>query len=284
MPSWNDPTNSNPSHVEVLQDLADKDAYALTMGQTSTVYTDLPNGTMKADNSQKLLRRRQSGTDEVFVLSLAGSGTGSTSAEGARGTLEVLKAGTDGAEARSNTQNDGHFVQQTRTVGTTSPLAGGGALDGDLTLTIQDATTAQKGAVQLNNTLTSTSTSTALTAAQGKVLNDTIAGITDVGYYNSETLGPSNTLTSGSCKVVRVGEMIVISGSFNHTASTSRGSLSGYIPVWARPVNNVSNIYSITSIGDTFEVNVSISGILSFSYDAASSTTSGFTISYTFGA
>lgn len=37
---------------------------------------------------------------------------------------------------------------------------------------LKDASTAQKGIVQLNNTLTSTSTTEALTAAQGKVLND----------------------------------------------------------------------------------------------------------------
>ena len=37
---------------------------------------------------------------------------------------------------------------------------------------LKDASTTQKGVVQLNNTLTSTSTTEALTAAQGKVLND----------------------------------------------------------------------------------------------------------------
>ena len=37
---------------------------------------------------------------------------------------------------------------------------------------LKDASTTQKGVVQLNNTLTSTSTTQALTAAQGKVLND----------------------------------------------------------------------------------------------------------------
>lgn len=40
-----------------------------------------------------------------------------------------------------------------------------------------DATTEVKGIVQLNNTLTSTSTAQALTAAQGKVLNDQAFGV-----------------------------------------------------------------------------------------------------------
>ena len=39
---------------------------------------------------------------------------------------------------------------------------------------LPDATTTTKGAVVLNNTLTSTSTTQALTAAQGKVLKDTL--------------------------------------------------------------------------------------------------------------
>jgi len=282
MPSWNDPSNSNPSHVDVLQDLADKDAYALTMGQTSTVYTDLPTGTMKADNGQKLLRRREGGTDEPFVISLAGGGTGATSAAGARGTLEVLKSGTDGGEARTNTQNDGRFVQQTRTVSTTTPLAGGGALSGDLTLSIQDATTAQKGAVQLDNTLTSTATDKALTAAQGKALKDEIGALANVGYYNSVTLGTSNNLTGGSCKVVRVGDMVVISGRYTHSASGAVSSASGFIPSWARPSENIYNLYYIVS-GTPWVANVTISGTLLFSYGTGggSSTTSGFTISYT---
>ena len=42
---------------------------------------------------------------------------------------------------------------------------------------LPDATTSVKGAVILNNTLTSTSTTQALTAAQGKALSDTMFGV-----------------------------------------------------------------------------------------------------------
>ena len=42
---------------------------------------------------------------------------------------------------------------------------------------LNDATVTQKGIVQLNNTLSSTSTSQALTAGQGKVLNDQAFGV-----------------------------------------------------------------------------------------------------------
>ena len=44
--------------------------------------------------------------------------------------------------------------------------------DGSTDISIPTATTSVSGTVQLNNTLTSTSTTEALTAAQGKVLND----------------------------------------------------------------------------------------------------------------
>ena len=50
-----------------------------------------------------------------------------------------------------------------------------------MTVEIPDATTSQAGKVQLNNTLTSTSTTQALTAAQGKALKDMIDGISDGG-------------------------------------------------------------------------------------------------------
>ncbi len=42
---------------------------------------------------------------------------------------------------------------------------------------LKDASTEQKGVVQVNNTLTSTATNQALTAAQGKVLNDQAFGV-----------------------------------------------------------------------------------------------------------
>ena len=50
---------------------------------------------------------------------------------------------------------------------------------------LPDATTSVKGAVILNNTLTSTSTTQALTAAQGKILNDN---------FNNKSFGVGQTL------------------------------------------------------------------------------------------
>lgn len=112
-------------------------------------------------------------------VSIAGGGTGATTAEGAINAL-------GGAPSSRN-------------INTASPLKGGGDLSSDLSLSIQDGTTSQKGAVQLNNTLSSTSTTQALTAAQGKVLNDKFdlpsitiwTGSTSLGVSSSDILSQS---------------------------------------------------------------------------------------------
>jgi phage-related tail fiber protein len=63
-------------------------------------------------------------------------------------------------------------VPASRAVNTTAPLTGGGALNADRTLGIQDATTAQKGAVQLTDSVSSTSTTTAATPNSVKAAYD----------------------------------------------------------------------------------------------------------------
>jgi hypothetical protein len=281
MASWNNPSNSQPATPSILKDLADKDTYSATMGQVNLgAYTDLPDGVMNWDNGQKLLRRLQSGTPEVVKISLAGGGTGASDADGARAAFNVLEAGTGAAQSRTNTQNDSRFVQGSRSISTTSPLHGGGDLSANRTLSIQDASTTQKGAVQLENTLNSTSTTKALTAAQGKALNDAITGLPDVGYYNEQTLNASGSLSSGSCKVVRVGSMVTISGLFIHSSSAYVESPANFIPSWARPGSSVNNYYSAANLGANRTISI-VTGTMYFQYDTAQTSTSGFTISYT---
>lgn len=62
---------------------------------------------------------------------------------------------------------------ENRNINTTSPLTGGGNLTSDLTLAINDATTLQKGAVQLIDSVTSTSILLAPTAKAVKLAKDT---------------------------------------------------------------------------------------------------------------
>ena len=68
------------------------------------------------------------------------------------------------------------------------------------------ATTSTQGAVALNNTLTSTSTTQALTAAQGKVLNDQAFGVGQnwINVIGSRTNGTTYTNSTGKAIVVWV--------------------------------------------------------------------------------
>ena len=64
---------------------------------------------------------------------------------------------------------------------------------------LKDASTTQKGVVQVNNTLTSTATNQALTAAQGKMLNDQAFGVgqTWMNVRSERSLGTTYTNTTG---------------------------------------------------------------------------------------
>ncbi|WP_019615085.1 tail fiber protein [Psychromonas ossibalaenae] len=63
-------------------------------------------------------------------------------------------------------------VAQTVTIATTSPLLGGGDLSADRTLSIADASTTEKGAVQLSTSISSTSTVLAATPSAVKAAYD----------------------------------------------------------------------------------------------------------------
>ncbi len=80
---------------------------------------------------------------------------------------------------------------------------------------LKDASTAQKGIVQLNNTLTSTSATQALTAAQGKVLNDKAFGVSQSS--KSVTLISGTTYTNTKNKPITIA--VATNGSSSNAAS-----------------------------------------------------------------
>lgn len=115
-------------------------------------------------------------------------------------------------------------VGTARTVSTTAPLSGGGDLSADRTLSIADATTAVKGAVQLTDSTSSTSTTTAATPNSVKSAYDLANGAV-----------PKSTVTT-------TGDLIVANGASSVTrlAAGSSGQIltangAGVVPTWQAP-------------------------------------------------
>ena len=101
---------------------------------------------------------------------------------------------------------------------------------------LPDATTTTKGVVVLNNSLTSTSTTEALTAAQGKVLNDQAFGIgqTWQDVKANRVTGTTYTNTTGKPILVLVntnyGTSIVGGVTLRYIGVDSEGDWSFIVP------------------------------------------------------
>jgi hypothetical protein len=103
----------------------------------------------------------------------------------------------------------------------TSPITGGGS-SGSVNVSIQDATTAQKGAVQLENSTSSTSTTTAAVPANVKTANDLAAAAIP---KSTVTTNGDLIYGTGSATVSRIGI-----GSTGNVLTVAAG-----IPSWAAP-------------------------------------------------
>ncbi|MDX8255259.1 phage tail protein [Acinetobacter pittii] len=125
-----------------------------------------------------------------------------------------------------------------RTITFNGDVSGSYGFDGSVNafcnLTVKLATTAQKGIVQLNNTLSSTATDQALSAAQGKVLADTKANLAGATF--------TATITA---PVVNVGNATYPTIQFSPTGATNGAILqmaqSGYPYFAIRPVNSLGS-------------------------------------------
>ena len=125
-------------------------------------------------------------------------------------------------------------------------------------LDIPDASTTRAGKVQLSNTLTSTSTTMALTAAQGKALNDKMLNIT-AGTF---TLKTQNGANSRECSYYKLGPLVTIYGQLNNYDGTS-AYLSG-LPF--KPVKSSSTLCEPMIADEYYMVTAATNGYL-YMYD-----------------
>lgn len=86
---------------------------------------------------------------------------------------------------------------------------------------VVDASTTVRGLVQLNNSLTSTSTSQALTAAQGKVLQDTKAPLVSPALAGT----PTAPTASGSTNSGQIATTAFVQARFNALIAAAPGAL-----------------------------------------------------------
>lgn len=125
-------------------------------------------------------------------------------------------------------------------------------------------------------------TSAEMTAGTGGKFPDcaTVKTWVEGVFQQTATLsGASGSFTGGSCKVVRIGDSVVISGNITHSSGTSINSATGYLPTWARPASEYFlNAYNV-ALG--LNVDVAPNGRLHFNYSASRTSSLAFTISYT---
>tara|TARA_R110000751_G_scaffold5187_1_gene24150 strand:- start:399 stop:1259 length:861 start_codon:yes stop_codon:yes gene_type:complete len=162
------PTISN-THVNVLPQIVDNQTSLARMFSDGGE-ANVPLRSVRFLNNTMYLWNGS--TWEVAPIAIGGGGTGAETAAAARANL--------GTNVATNVTSGVFNADRIPTISISDKTSG--TLDGTR---VDQSTTGARGTVQLNNTLTSTSTTQALTAAQGKVLKDTAVQL-------------NNTLTSTS--------------------------------------------------------------------------------------
>ena len=140
-------------------------------------------------------------------------------------SMADLLGGTSGQILAKNSNTDMDFVwianDQGDITGITasSPLTGGGT-SGAITVGIQDGTTAQKGAVQLENSTSSTSTTTAAVPASVKAAYD-LANASSLTLITSNTFSGATSISLNNV-FTSTYDNYVIATNFTSSGSTDQ--------------------------------------------------------------
>ena len=135
------------------------------------------------------------------------------------------------------------------------------------TLRVHDGTTAGgtqlatlTGAVVLNNTLTSTSTNQALTAAQGKVLNDQAFGVGQTWQDVTASRALGTTYTNSTGKPIEVSISLPDTGGQSPTVTIDVGGVGILINNYdlGTGVSSFSHSF-VVPVGATYRISVNIS-------------------------
>jgi hypothetical protein len=171
-------------------------------------------------------------------------------------SLADLKGGTTGQFLTKNSNTDMDFVWSSESgdissITASSPLTGGGT-SGAVTVGIQDGTTAQKGAVQLENSTSSTSTTTAAVPASVKSAYDLANGAIPKSLVDA-----AGDLLIGTADNT-VGRLAI---GVNNTYLKSNGTTAS----WATITSSAPSFSLLGSAALTGAQTVTISGLSGYS-------------------
>lgn len=145
-------------------------------------------------------------------------------------SMADLKGGTTGQILSKNSNTDMDFTWIANDVGditnvaVSSPITGGGS-SGSVTIGIEDATTSQKGAVQLTDSTSSTSTTTAATPNSVKS-----------SYDLANSAIPKSTVTTNGDLIYGTGSATITRLGIGSTGNVL--TVSGGVPTWAAPASS----------------------------------------------
>ena len=123
---------------------------------------------------------------------------------------------------------------------------------------LPDATTSVKGAVILNNTLTSTSTTQALTAAQGKVLNDQAFGIGQTWQDVTASRASGVTYTNSSTRPIMLSIAVRDSSSFGSATLYVNSSIAIRLDDLAGGSAGHVQIVTVVPSGQTYKLDATV--------------------------
>jgi hypothetical protein len=173
-------------------------------------------------------------------------------------SLADLKGGTSGQILAKASNTDMDFTWITNDVGditavtASAPLTGGGT-SGAITVGIQDGTTAQKGAVQLSDSTSSTSTTLAATANAVKTTYDLANGAIPKSLIDAAgdlIVGTADN-TAGRVAIGTTGQVLTVSGG-TAVWSTPAGGSTG--PSFSAVSNATQSISAATNTKVTLQV------------------------------